>query len=144
MKRLFIALLVILAAFFAFAISIARPQTNRPVTANLPAPTTTATPQPSASATFEVRLASSDGSNGTLPPYDRQVKFNGGCMVNGTYASIEGRTPKTYTYSGDSISCTYQKQEGNPWPLRVTAKRNGATVQLVSTESEYGVVSFVA
>lgn len=134
MKALLITLLLVLGVLVVFGIGVAQPQTNTPAASSIAA-------SRHASPTIEVLV---EGAYGPTAPNDPQLKFSGGCSVNGTYASVEGVTPKTYSYSGDSISCTYQKQSPNSWPLKVTAKRNGVTVQQTKTEAEYGVVSFAA
>jgi hypothetical protein len=139
MKRLALTILVIVASLSGLLVLAAStlPRATEPVAASAnPVPQ----PQPAQPAAFEIRLESQYGPTALSDP---NVKFSGGCWANGAFASVAGATPKTYSYTAESIACTYQKQGANTWPLKVTVTRDGAPVQQVVTDSEYGVISFV-
>jgi len=111
-----------------------------------PSPSSVKTVGKSSPSQYEVQLDgewSQPGSTG-----DPKVKFDGECLVTASDISsasrmVEGTTPKTITYSGQSISCSFQKKEADIWHLKATVKKDGIKVKEVSTESRYGVVSFV-
>ena len=137
MKRLAVTALAIVATLSGLLVLAAAtlPRATEPVAATVEAPQSP--PQPTL---FEVRLES---QYGPTAPTDPHVKFSGGCWDNGAFASVSGATPKAFSYTATSISCTFQKQGANTWPLKVTVTRDGVPVQQMATESEFGVVSFV-
>jgi hypothetical protein len=121
-------LLGTLVALGVVAINLA-PSTSSPATALSP------------TRRYEVRVESErDGSY-------FHVDFDGGCLVtdeSGSSAStsIEGTTPKTFTYTGRSISCSYQKRHSDSFPLRASVLRDGDVVKTVETTATYGTVAF--
>lgn len=78
---------------------------------------------------------------------DPKVKFEGGCLVTMSDVSSESKmteatTPTRLTYTGQSISCSYQKQDAVTFRLKATVKKDGVTVKETSTDARYGIVSF--
>ena len=135
MKRIALTALAITATLSGLLVVVAStlPRATEPAAAAI----VDVPPQPS---TFEIRLES---QYGPTAPTDPHAPFSGGCWANGTYATVSGTTPKAYTITAPSISCSFQKANGTIWPLKATVLRDGVPVQHVTTETEYGVVSFV-
>lgn len=94
-------------------------------------------PTVSATAFFAVQI---DGST---------QQFSGACLVsdpNGSSSqqSLSGFTPKSYTYTGAAVSCSFQNllpKFSDQYGLRLTIQRNGRTVKEVESSVLYGMVS---
>ena len=95
---------------------------------------------------YEVQL---DGAYPIGQGADPNVPFQGECRLTTSDVSSEakgvtGITPKTISFSGQSVSCNVQKQSPNALRLKATLKKDGVTLKEISTDSSYGSVSFSA
>jgi hypothetical protein len=136
----FLFLFGLLGMFVALAIMAVNLTPSTSVTATAAAPiVVTRSPR------YEIRLQSErDGSF-------FHIDVTGSCLVtdhNGAGASsssertIEGTTPQSFTFAGESISCTIQKRHSESFPLMATVLRDGQVVKTLETNVTYGAVSF--